>query len=235
MTRTTVTCANVTDTAQSSGPPPTDMTGPPLRLVTDAPVRPTPPGALHALTAPRTDPEARLLRRLLADAETPRLSLDAVRAWTGLDGQAALQQLRLLQDAAWIEAIDTPRAVPTGSPDQLLGPLLATLSSTERAVLTEVGGTAWAAPAMLPDEARALADLCVEWADLHGRLATTLEAASGYPANGWAIVDGHGLSRLGCWQLHVGSSRFVLAVEGLPRLMHEHVTTLAWVLVRNFA
>jgi len=220
-----------TDPAHQSAPAAAQSA---LRLVTELPVRPTPAGALHAAAHAEPDASARLLRRILAEPETPMLTIEALRRWTGLDEQGALTQLKKLQDAAWIEAIDTPLAVPGGSLDALLVPLLETLSSTGKALLADTDGQVAWTTGFAPERAAGLAGLASELALVHARYADALRTATGEATEAWALVDGSGLSRLGCWPIYIGRTRFVLVVQGLPHLAHPNFTTLVWLLVQHF-
>lgn len=208
---------------------------PPLRLLTDQPVRPTPAGAYRAVARPTPDPVGSLLLATMRGRVTPRLSLDAVRTWASTtDDQTALAVLRAAQDDGLIEAIDETLALADGRLEELVPPYLATLSDEGRALLADPDGLpVWSAGFEAGFAAR-LAAMSADLAVLHERHQGAIGELLGSASSAWALVDGLGASRVGCWPIHVGATRFVLVAQGLPRMHHPNFTTLVWLLVHRY-
>lgn len=207
----------------------------PLRLLTDQPVRPTPAGAFRAVARPVPDPVGRLLLETMRSDVTPQLTPEAVCRWAGTsDEQAALNVLRAAQDDALIEAIDAPLRLADGRLEELVPPYLATLSDEGRALLADPDGLpVWSAGFEAPFAVQ-LAAMSADLAALHERHQATIGDLLGAASSAWALVDGVGASRVGCWPIHVGATRFVLVAQGLPRMHHPNFTTLVWLLVHRY-
>lgn len=206
-----------------------------LRLLTSDPVRPTPAGAFRAVSRPDPGPVGRLLLELLRSPVTPDLSMPALRAWTGCDDdQEALTLLLAAQEDALVETIPAPLALPEGSLEELMPPLLESLSAEGRALLADADGFPVWVSGLDATFAGRLAALSADVASLHERHAATIGDVLGEESSAWALVDGVGASRIGCWPLHVGDTRFVLVAQGLPRMHHPNFTTLVWLLVYRY-
>jgi hypothetical protein len=207
----------------------------PLRLLTEQPVRPTPAGAFRAVARPDTDAIGRMLLRTMGRPVSPMLTVAAVREWTGIDDdQGALALLKAAQDDALIEALETPEILPDSPLDDLVPPLLATLSDEGRALLADAHGRLVWSSGFDDSVAVRLAALSADLSALRERHAATIADALDDPPSGWALVDGVGASRIGCWPLHIGGTRFVFVAQGLPRMHHPNFTTLVWLLVHRY-
>lgn len=206
-----------------------------LRLLTDLPVRPTPAGAYRAVARPTPDAVGALLLATMRAKVTPRLTLEAVCEWAATtDEQAALAVLRAAQDDALIEAIDEPLALADGRLEELVPPYLATLSDEGRALLADADGLPVWSAGFEPGFAARLAAMSADLAVLHERHQGAIGELLGSTSSAWALVDGIGASRVGCWPIHVGTTRFVLVAQGLPRMHHPNFTTLVWLLVHRY-
>ncbi len=176
-----------------------------------------------------------MLLNILREPVTPVLDEHAVCGWVGTgDLDSALRVLAAAQDEGLIEGIDAPETAPEGSLDVLVPLLLETLSDRGEVLLSDTDGLPLWSHGFSNDLVVRLAAMSGDVASLNERHAATLAAAVGEDAGAWALVDGIGASRLGCWPLHIGSQRFVLVVLGLPRMHHPSFTKLVWLLTRRY-
>lgn len=206
-----------------------------FRILARVPVRPTPAGAFRAVARPLPDPVARLLLGVLREPVTPTLSEVSVCRWAGTsDLDAALGVLALAQEDGLIEGLDEPQTAPEGSLDVLVPLLLETLSDRGEVLLSDADGLPLWSHGFSNDLAVRLAAMSGDVASLNERHAGALAAVLGDDGGAWALVDGIGASRLGCWPLHIGTTRFVLVARGLPRMNHPSFTQLVWLLIRRY-
>ena len=49
-------------------------------------------------------------------------------------------------------------------------------------------------------------------------------------SSAWAVVDASGSSKLGFWPIYIGKLRFVLVIQGMPRLNQPDFVKLIWIL-----
>lgn len=194
-------------------------------------VLPTPGGVFHAVAASAQDPSRRLIRALLTQPATPRLSEKGLQRWTGLDDmEQAEELLRHIQEARWLQGFGVERACPTGSLEDLLPALLAKLGSQGKVLLADGQGFYLASAGFPHEVAEELSALSAELASLHERRSGLLLNNMGLNSSAWAVVDAAGGSRLGFWPLYIGGQRFVLVIAGLPRLNQPDFVTLIWLL-----
>lgn len=206
-----------------------------LRLLTNDPVRPTPAGAFRAVSRPEPGPVGRMLLEILRSPVTPYLTLPSLQEWTGCnDPQRALRVLEAAQEDTLVETVPSPIVLPDAPLEELVPPLLASLSAEGRALLADPDGFPVWVSGLDTGFAGQLAALSADVASLHERHAATIENVLGEESSAWALVDGVGASRIGCWPLHIGGTRFVLVAQGLPRMHHPNFTTLVWLLVHRY-
>lgn len=206
-----------------------------LQLLSDGPVRPTPAGAFRAVARRDPGPVGRMLRAILHARTTPSLSLDALVEWTGAAAEAeALEILYAAQEDGLIEGVDEALRLSDQPLEQLIPPLLATLSDEGKALLADPDGLPVWSSGFEPEIASRLAALSGDLASVQERHGDALVAVLGEEAGAWALVDGVGASRIGCWPIHVADTRFVLVAQGLPRMHHLSFTLLVWLLVHRY-
>lgn len=221
-----------TAVARTAEPP---VQGRSLEIVARVPVRPTPAGAFRAVARARPDRVAALLLRLLREPVTPVLAERTVCRWAGTDDLAtALDLLEVAQDEGLVEGIDQPQLAPDGPMDVLVPRMLEDLSDLGEVLLSDADGLPLWSHGFDPEQATRLAALSGDVASLAERHSAVLTEVAGAEAGAWALVDGIGASRIGCWPLYVGSHRFALVVRGLPRMHHPSFTQLVWLLMRRY-
>lgn len=201
-------------------------------LAGDYYVHPTPAGTYFAVSRPEEDAGRRLLQRLLAQAQTPALTLTGLTEWTGLDEQAALALLYTVQSAGHVQGLPQAMHAPNEPATTLLPALLSQLSDEGRAVLADAGGLLLAAVGFKHAHSEQLAALCAELAALQRRHAA-LRAQMGLASDGWGLVSAAGYSELSFWPLYVGEARFHLVVSGQPRFNQQAYTRLMWSLAQR--
>jgi hypothetical protein len=205
------------------------------RIVSRLPVQPTPAGAFRAVARPHPDAVARLLQAIMREPKAPTLDEAAVCRWADTtDLDAALAVLLSAQEDGLVEGLRTPFVLPEGPLDVLVPPLLETLSDQGEVLLTDAEGLPLLSHGIDADFAVHLAALSGDIASLNERHAATLAQAVGDDGGAWALVDGVGASRVGCWPLYIGVTRFVLVARGLPRMHHPSFTQLVWLLIRRY-
>lgn len=206
-----------------------------LALLTSGPVQPTPAGAFRAVASADPDRIGRMLLATMAEAVSPVLDEGSLLDWTGLsDVQEALRLLYAAQEDALIEAVPEPARLPGTSLEELMPPLLESLSQEGKALVADPDGLPMWTAGFDDDSATRVAALSADLASLRERHVDTIEDVLGDAASAWALVDGVGASRMGCWPLHIGGTRFVLVAQGLPRMHHTSFTYLVWLLVHRY-
>lgn len=197
-------------------------------------LHPTPAGTYFAVSRPEADAGRRFLQDLLAQPQTPALTLDALKSATSLQEQPALAFLERLQVAGHVQGLPQPMQAPAEPDATLLPALLSQLSDEGKAVLADAGGLMLAAVGFKHAHSEQLAALGAELAALQRRHAG-LRAQMGLASDGWGLVSAAGYSELSFWPLYVGASRFHLAVSGQPRFNQQAYTRLVWALAQRHA
>lgn len=193
-------------------------------------LHPTPAGAYHAVSRPANDAARSLIRRLLRSRETPRLTPELVSSWLGLDHQQALQFIYRMQTSGLVQGLPVHVEVPPETVEALLPPLLAQMSDSGQAVLSDKRGLYIGKAGYTHEAAEELAALAADLAALHERHARLLHGNLGLRTDGWGMVGASGYSELGFWPLHFGDDYFILVAGGTPRFNQEAFTTLLWIL-----
>ena len=208
---------------------------PTFELVRAGYLRPTPAGAYRAVARPTPDAVSTFLRAVMRQPEMPWLDVPNLCALVGTeDPQVALSVLHAAQAEYFVEALDQPEPLPEGPLEDVVPHLLHELSDEGRIILADSDGLPVWYEGIDFDQAVRLAALSADLGNVQARHAETLALVDSRGASAFALVDGLGASQLGCWPLHVGSTRFVLVAQGLPRMHHPHFTTLVWLLVRRY-
>lgn len=195
----------------------------------------TPAGAYHAAAAPDPSRPRTLLTSLLRQADTPALTLEGLRGWSGVgDDETALQLLHHLQSLGWLEGLTEPASSPAGSLEQVLPELLRPLSGAGRALLADAQGFYLATAGFPHEAAEEISALSGDLASLHERHRGLLSGNLGLPGGAWGVVDAAGNTQIGFWPLYAGGYRFVLAVAGQPMFNQPALTRLVWALWRRY-
>ncbi|MBI2709619.1 MAG: hypothetical protein HYX34_07970 [Actinobacteria bacterium] len=210
--------------------------GPELELARACYVRPTPRGVQRAVRDATHDEIDGLILRLLEEPATPWLDVTTLEAVTGAEpAHAALALVHAAQEAGAIEGVERPDAEP-GQLAATLPGLLAGVAPGGTALLVGPDGAPLASIGLAGDEPARLAVIGAALANAATRaLETAVVPAAVSDGWGGALVDPVGVTTIGAWPLHIGGSRLLIVVAGLPRFDHGSFTSLVWALVRHLA
>jgi len=101
-------------------------------------------------------------------------------------------------------------------------------------LLVDWNGFAFARHGIDDDTAAALSALATDIAAVEQRHAERLRQTLGVSSQGWAAVDAHGASRIGAWPLFIADHRFLIVLQGAPRLNQPQFVELVWLLVSRY-
>jgi len=205
-----------------------------FRLTEGLYVLPTPAGAYYSVSGPEEEPSRQLLRALIREQRSPRLTQDNLQVWTGMKSGDALELLYHVQSLGWVEGHEEDRSVPTRKLEDVLPELLPTLSGSGKALLADGHGFYVSSQGFPHETAEELSAASADLASLHGRHHHLMRNNLGLWTSAWALVDAAGNSQVGFWPLYIGKQRFALVVGGLPRLNQPSLTQLIWALNRRY-
>ncbi len=198
-------------------------------------VHPTPAGAYYAFATPSSQPAQGMIRALLSVPVTPPLTLEGVKQWSAVAGDdQALALFHYAQQARWVQGFEKPFECPSQAIEQVVPPLLDKLSSQAKALLADSQGFHLASSGFNHEVAEELSGLSAELANLHERRSGLLLHNMGLNSSAWAVADASGNSRLGFWPVYIGDLRFVLVIQGVPRLNQPEFVRLIWILNQRF-
>ncbi len=197
---------------------------------------PTPGGAFHAISNSDPDPSRKFLHGLLCCESTPKLSVETVQEWSGVeDEEGAMSLLHHVQQLTWVQGLEKPIHCPDQPLEDILPDLLAKLTTDGKVLLADNQGFYLAASGFPHEVAEELSALSAELANLNERRSSLLENNLGYKNSAWALIDAAGCSKVGFWPMYIGKQRFVLVISGLPRLNQPDFVNLVWTLSMRYA
>lgn len=196
---------------------------------------PTPAGAFFAASSPQPDPMRKLLLALMNEPVTPATDLSRLGTLIGEENEdSMLDLLHQAQTLAWIQGFAEPRSVPTHKIAEQLEFRLAPLSAIKKGLLVDWNGFAFASHGIDDENAAALSALTTDIAAVERRHAERLHNTLGISSQGWAAVDAYGASRIGAWPLFISSHRFMIVLQGEPRLNQPEFVELIWMLYSRY-
>ncbi|ADE16377.1 conserved hypothetical protein [Nitrosococcus halophilus Nc 4] len=204
------------------------------QIVPNQYVLPTPGGAYYAVSSPMVEPARELLFRLFQEDHTPRLTAEQVQAW-GEEEKVTLELIFRMQSLAWLQGIPLSREAPAGSLEDALPSLLAKLSGTGKALLSDDQGFYLAAHGYTHESAEELSALSADLSALHQRHRGLLQGNLKLRSGGWGLVGAAGTSQIGFWPLYMKKQRFMLVVSGRPHFNQTAFTELVWLLARRYS
>lgn len=200
-------------------------------LVDNLYIHPTPGGVHHAFSSLGRSPAQQMIRALLSVDATPALTLDGLKRWSQIDqADQALALLHHAQEVGWVQGFETPRHCPDRPIDEIVPDLLGKLGSQGKVLLADSQGFYLACSGFNHEVAEELSALSADLANLHERRSGLLLNNMGLNSSAWAVVDAAGNSKLGFWPIYIGELRFVLVINGMPRLNQPDFVKLIWIL-----
>ncbi len=191
-------------------------------------------GAYYATLSDEPDDIRALLLQLLhADASYP-YSDELIMELTGENNAVSQRLFKSLLDRGLVELVPKPIVLVNESIERTLPDLLPRLSSTEKVVLADDQGFCLGAVGYGDDHAERLAAMSADLISLHQRHKTLLNRDLNLMGESWGLVDPLGQSQLGIWVFQLGENRFVLLLEGIPKLNDSAFVYLIGALARRY-
>lgn len=196
---------------------------------------PSPAGAFYAVSSSSPDPMRQLLLALMAAPTTAKTSLQHLAQSIGADNEdSVVELLHQAQTLAWVQGFSEPRSVPTQHIASTMEKLLEPLSAIGKGLLVDWNGFAFARQGIDDETASVLSALATDIAAVERRHAERLRQTLGISSQGWAAVDAYGASRIGAWPLFIANHRFLIVLQGEPRLNQPAFVELVWLLVSRY-
>ncbi|NOX42136.1 MAG: hypothetical protein GXP19_00130 [Gammaproteobacteria bacterium] len=194
-------------------------------------IMPTPSGAYYAVSRPVPDPSRKLLTSILQCRQSPLLTLDDLKTWTGSDSNnEAMALLNSMQMRGWLQGLESSQRAPAEALEDILPDFLAALSVERKALLADHQGFYLASCGFEQRTVDELSALTADLASLQERHLGLLSNNLDLQTSAWALVDAAGNSQIGFWPLYIGQHRFVLVIGGMPCLNQPELTRLIWAL-----
>lgn len=194
----------------------------------------TPGGAYYAVSRPADEPARRFMQRLLRERESPLVTVELMRSWSGLGEQDALGLLYHLQSSGLVEGIGAPLSAPEESLEIMLPPLLSQLSDDGKAVLAERRGLHISSAGFNHESTEEFAALGADLLAVHERHEKLLHRHLRARGDGWGLVNASGYGEIGFWPLYIGAQQLILVIGGLPQFNQPAYTTLVWALAVRY-
>lgn len=191
----------------------------------------TPAGAYYATSSPDQEGNRVTLLHVLREGSLAPFRLEVAQRWTqARNAEEALRSLFRLQRLGLLRGTVHPRARTSERLEDILPPVLAQLSDTQKTLLADEDGFYLAAAGFTHEAAEELAGLSADLLSLQSRHGRLLKNNLHVNTESWALVDPAGRSELGFWPLFIGQHRFMLVINGTPRLQDQSFVILAQVL-----
>ncbi len=199
-------------------------------------ITPTPAGAYYAVSSRSNDVARKLLLHLLVQDNTQFFDLDKLQSWGFNErGDDVLDLIHRMQNLNWIQGDVVSKEAPSGTIEEILPHLLEALTIDGKALLADSDGFYLATHGFPHEAAEEISALSADLAKLHERHEGLLKNNLNITTSAWGVIDAAGNSQLGFWPFYIGSSRFVLALSGLPNLNQPSFVDLVWLLGRRYA
>jgi hypothetical protein len=192
---------------------------------------PTPTGSYYAVASGKKDKARGFLKRLLQQAKTPELNVGTLLGLMDVDSEdKALKLLYRCQKAGWVQGVKEVIKAPEGTLEEILPPLLDSISETGKVLLADDMGFYLACSGFPHEAAEELSALSAEIATVHERREGLLRENLGVGSSAWSVVDAFGNSQVGFWPIFIGNSQFVITVSGTPHFNQFEFVMLIWAL-----
>ncbi|MGB0664772.1 MAG: hypothetical protein ACPGMR_13410 [Pontibacterium sp.] len=194
----------------------------------------TPAGAYYAtVSSEPDDARAFLLQLLSSDVPLP-YSKEVVEELTDLESSAATLLFKKMAAKRFVRLTRSPTQALDESVEQQLPKLLAKLTGNGKAALADDQGFCLGAVGFEEEHAEAVSALAADLVSLHERHLPLLNRQMGLSGESWGMIDPLGQSQIGFWVIKLGSLKFVLILESMPRLNHQSFVDLLSVLARRY-
>lgn len=194
----------------------------------------TPAGAYYATVSSEPDDARALLLQLLSAEIALPYSAGLIEELTDLDTEQAEELFAKLLDKGFVDLCDTPKVVVDEVVEKMLPELLPKLSNTSKVVLADDQGFCLGLSGYDEAHAEALAALAADVISLHERHLSLLNRELSFSGESWGMLDPIGQSQVGFWVIHMGSQKFMLVVDQMPKLNQQAFVDLLSVLARRY-
>lgn len=191
-------------------------------------------GAYYATIGSEPDDARALLLQLLSTEMAFPYSEELIQELTDLDFDAAQELFGKLVDKGFICLSEKPPSISDDVVEKLLPRVLPVLSTNGKTVLADDQGFCLGQSGYDPVHAEALAALAADLASLHDRHRPLLNRELSISGESWGMLDPIGQSQVGFWVLHMGTLKFMLIVDDMPRFNREEFVELLSLLARRY-
>ncbi|WP_027859086.1 hypothetical protein [Marinobacterium jannaschii] len=194
----------------------------------------TPAGAYYATVGSEPDDARALLLQLLsADISLP-YSPELIEELTDLDAQEAKELFDKLLTKGFVELADQPGVIVSEAIEKMLPELLPALSDVGRVVFADDQGFCLGVCGYDDAQAEGLAALAADLGALHDRHRALLGREIDVGGESWGLIDPLGFSQIGFWVLNIGSQKFILVIDQMPKLNQQAFVDLLSMLARRY-
>ena len=194
----------------------------------------TPAGAFYATVSSEPDDARALLLQLLSAEIALPYSEELIEELTDLDQDQAADLFNKLRDKGFVELNENPVVVVDEVVEKMLPELLPLLSSTGRVALADDQGFCLGASGYEDSHSESLSALAADVISLHERHLPLLNRELSFSGESWGILDPIGQSQVGFWVIHMGSQKFMLIIDEMPKLNQQAFVNLLSVLARRY-
>lgn len=204
----------------------------PISFNTPCYFSPTPAGAYFAAQSDQQDGSARYLLQLLSEKNTPLFTEEHLTL-LHQDKETAAQMLHRLQTMGYIQTLEQPIAADEGPLEEVLPPLLASLSSSGKAILADEQGFYLAMHGFVHENAEEISALSASLQETYQRHKGLLKNNLGVNSSAFGLIDAAGNNEIGFWPLFFARTRFSLIIADLPRFnCQEYVRIINYLAIR---
>lgn len=199
-------------------------------------VLPSPAGVYYATSSDQSDLSRGLLLALMTQIESQLITEEKLFNWLNVNcHETTFELLHKIQQLGWLTSFSEKQAAPSGALEQILPPLLAELSSTNKALLADQQGFNLASHGFTHEAAEELSALSADLVSLRLRHGNLLFNNLNIKTQAMGLIDAAGNSQLGFWPLYIGKHCFTLVMSGIPQFNQPNFTNLVWMLTNRYA
>jgi len=199
-------------------------------------VLPSPAGVYYATSSNQTDLSRGLLLALMTQIDSQFITKEKLFNWLNIDNhETTFELLHKIQQLGWLKSYSEKQSAPSGALEQIMPPLLAELSSTNKALLADQQGFNLASHGFTHEAAEELSALSADLVSLRLRHGNLLFNNLNIKTQALGLIDAAGNSQLGFWPLYIGKHCFTLVMSGIPQFNQPNFTNLVWMLTNRYA